>query len=154
MQTILGLNRNEDGLLWDPYIANIVKIPHCMYWDPLHCEYASGGNVQYLLNAFALELISHGITMLDLDTFTQTCKGHSLGKKFWRKRVVHTRGKHNRAFASETMDALHVLAIYCDADVQHTGGQGGTTETVARDGRCGAETSAALSAKAPNFGAL
>ena len=120
MQTILGLNRNEDGLLWDPYIANIVKIPHCMYWDPLHCEYASGGNVQYLLNAFALELISHGITMLDLDTFTQTCKGHSLGKKFWRKRVVHTRGKHIRAFASETLDALHVLALYCDAVVQHT----------------------------------
>ena len=121
LQTTVGLNRNVNGLLWDPYIANIVKLPHSIFWDAMHCEYASGGNVQYLLNEFALELIDHGITLLDLDAFTQTCKQHSLNSRFWQTRVVHTRGRHIRAFAAESLDALHVLDLYCDAVVTPAG---------------------------------
>ena len=121
MQTLLGLNRNEDGLLWDDYVASIVKLPHSMYWDPMHCEYASGGNVQYLLNDFALVLTEHGFDLRDLDDFTRTCTKHSLSKKIWQTRVVHRKGAHIRAFASEVLEALGVLFLFCDAVVTPAG---------------------------------
>ena len=82
----------------------------------MHCKWASGGVVQYMLNTFALELGTRGITLAELDAFTNQCKGHSLKRKtFWSKRIVKKAAAHIRAFASETMDAMYVLKLFCDA---------------------------------------
>ena len=48
-----------------------------------------------------------------LDVFTQQCKGHKLSKKFWSTRVVKGVRKHIRAFASEALDAMYILTLYC-----------------------------------------
>ena len=116
LELMSGLVRQVNGVLWDPYLRKMIKMPHAMYWDTMHCKWASGGVVQYMLNTFALELGTRGITLAELDAFTNQCKGHSLKRKtFWSKRIVKKAAAHIRAFASETMDAMYVLKLFCDA---------------------------------------
>ena len=43
LELMLGLKRDPYGILWGPYIANIVKLPRGMFWDIMHCKFASGG---------------------------------------------------------------------------------------------------------------
>ena len=121
LQQNLGLLRDEDGLLWDAHIASIVKPPYSMYWDALHCEFASGGNAQYLVNGFALEAFRNDITAEDLDGFTKECKGVTLPNKCWQSRIVHKPRKHFRGLGSEAIDAVAVLSLFCDAVVTPAG---------------------------------
>ena len=121
LQLMLGLNRNPLGLLWDDYISSMIDMPKSHFWDAMHCEFASGGCAQYLANGFALAAQRHGIDLLDLDSFTQSVCGHNLTRSFWSTRVVQKRGAHIRAFASETLDAVYVLNLFCDAVLAHAG---------------------------------
>ena len=82
LERLCGLTRNPQRVLWDPYIANLISVPYCIFWDAMHCVFGSGGNAQYLVNGFALECLAHGIAMADLDHFTTTIKGHTLNKVF------------------------------------------------------------------------
>ena len=132
LELMLGLKRDPLGLLWDPYIANLIKLPRCMYWDIMHCKFASGGMAQYLLNGFCLELIRNNIELEDLDSFTRDCKGHKLPKNFWSTRVVHKVGAHIKGFASEIVDGVYVLALFCDAVVAKSGKMADHVEAVRR----------------------
>lgn len=94
LQLMCGLIRDPHGLLWDEYIADLIDFPRCMYWDNMHCKFASGGTCQYLVNGFARELTNHGISLETLDSFTKKCRGHKLYNKFWSNRIVPQEGKH------------------------------------------------------------
>ena len=112
-EIMCGVNREPSGVLWDPYLRSLIKMPRAMFWDSMHCKWASGGVVQFMLNGIALQLCKYGVTLGALDVFTQQCKGHKLSKKFWSTRVVKGVRKHIRAFASEALDAMYILTLYC-----------------------------------------
>ena len=112
MEIQCGLNYNPEGLLWDEYISDLIQMPNCIFWDTQHCIYASGGIAQYEVNGFVLEALQHNITLADLDAFASDMKGHKLGRSFFSTRIVNRDGAHIKAFASETIDAVKVLAAF------------------------------------------
>ena len=119
-EQVCGINRDPLGLLWDPYLSAIINMPYCMYWDSMHCLWSSGGVGQLQVNGFILELLEHGISLGDLDSFSATVKGHTLRKRFFTDRVVTRKDAHIRAFATEVIDAVKVLVLFSDAVLAKT----------------------------------
>ena len=76
LELMCGVNRQPNGVLWDPYLRRLLRMPHAMYWDSMHCKFASGGLAQFLVNGIAFECTRNNLTLDDLDVFTQSCKGH------------------------------------------------------------------------------
>ena len=85
-----GVNYDPNGFLWDPYLSQLLQIPNCIFWDIQHCLYASGGVAQIEVNGFVLEMLAHGITLVDLDTFAARAKGHKLKRDFSRNGSLPT----------------------------------------------------------------
>lgn len=113
-----GLAYNPGGLLWDPYVRDILKVPYCVYWDSMHCLWSSGSVGQLQINGFVNEVVRHNVTLADLDGFAASVNGHKLSKKFFTCRVSSKEDAHIKAFASETIDALKVLVLFSDAVVE------------------------------------
>ena len=118
---MLGLKLNQYGIHLDPHLARIVQMPYAFFYDPMHCLFSSGGVCQYQVNAFVLELEPHGIPVASLDNFTSSVKGHKLQPGFFAARVVRNWGAHIKAFASEVVDAINVLRLFCKAVVEPAG---------------------------------
>ena len=111
LQLMLGLKRNEHGVLWDPYLATLVKAPKCMYYDAMHCLFSSGGIAQFQTNTFVQELLHHNLTLQDIDKYAQNVRGHQLSKDFFSTRVALKRNTTIKAFASEVIDCVNVLTL-------------------------------------------
>ena len=110
-----GFSYHPEGLAWDVYVRNIMKAPTSVYYDFQHCMLASGGVAQYQVNFMALELVSYGIPLKDLDDWVSTIDvqtDQKLRKQFFQKRVRFRPGAHLRAFASETKAAVMILSMF------------------------------------------
>ena len=46
-----GFKYDPLNLLSDPYLADYINMPHCLYYDWMHTLAASGGTGQYAINA-------------------------------------------------------------------------------------------------------
>ena len=112
MEIVLGLTYDVHGVLFDPYIKELIQLPHGMYWDSMHCMYASGAIGQLEVNGFIIELLNHGISLETLDAFTNDIRGVKLGKKFFQSRTVLRVDAHIKAFAAEVIDCVYVLALF------------------------------------------
>ena len=121
MELRTGVNYNLHSILWDPYTRRLVGAPHCQFWDGMHCLCASGGIVQYQLNGFVLAILGCNIELTELDNFAAKCAGHKLDGNFFTNRIVHNGNAHIKAFASECVDAVHVLELFVDMVVQPAG---------------------------------
>ena len=118
LEQILGLKYDPYALLWDPYIAQIVRIPECAYFDPMHCIWATGGVAQIQINAFVLATLECGLSLKDIDAFLDTIRGIELEKGFFSKRIKNRCDAHIRSFASESIDAVRVLVLLSIAILQ------------------------------------
>ena len=95
----------------------ITRFPHCVYWDWMHSYCSSGGLSQYQLNHFALALTKYGISLGDLDNFTNAIQfpksAPAWKKTFWSDRVVKPTKKntqpHIKGFAAEMIRATDSL---------------------------------------------
>lgn len=112
METLLGLTYDVHGMMFDPYIKELIQLPHAMFWDSMHCIYASGAIGQVEVNGFILELVNYGFSLETLDAFKNDIKGINLSKNFFQSRCVLRVDAHIRAFAAEVMDCIHVLALF------------------------------------------
>ena len=122
VETNSGINYNPYGAFWDPYLVDLMRPPHFHFWDAMHCLYASGGVAQYQMNAYIYSLTQMGITVDDLDRFTNSTKGHRLqSKTFFKDRFVKSKNAHMRVFASECVDVVLVLSLHADLVVARTG---------------------------------
>ena len=121
LEQCCGLTYNPDGLLWDPYVRDILQLPYCVFWDSMHCLWSSGAVGQLQINGFVHEVVRHNVTLADLDGFAASVIGHKLSKKFFSNRVSSNENAHIKAFASETIDALKVLVLFSDAVVERAG---------------------------------
>eukprot|EP00959_Pyramimonas_sp_CCMP1952_P232574 4860456-Pyramimonas_sp.AAC.1 len=100
----------------------ITRFPLCVYWDWMHNYVSSGGLAQYQLNYFAMELNKYGISLEDLDNFTNALTfpncAPSWKRTFWQDRVVRPCKKneqpHIKAFAAEVIRATDSLDCFSD----------------------------------------
>ena len=59
LQQKLGICYEEGGVIWDPHAASIAKAPTSVFWDMMHCMYASGGIAQFHVNCLYLVSKQH-----------------------------------------------------------------------------------------------
>ena len=90
-----------------------------MYCDLTHCISGSGGIGSYMLNQMTVNIVTRSeLTTKDLDEFSSKLKfpGHisRLGKHFFEERTVHDASSHMRAFASEILTAMDVMALFLE----------------------------------------
>ena len=74
LQQVLGIVYEPRGVIFDPNLLQLTKPPTTVYWDFMHCMYASGGIASYHVNQYARVLLAHGITLVDLDCFQKSIK--------------------------------------------------------------------------------
>ena len=116
-----GQNYDPDSLLWDIGLRRYFKPHSSCFWDWMHIVAASGGTAQYSIACFCRELHNsrdaHGVSLQQLDEFQCVAhdgvQNHTLLKNFFQKRVSLKEGTHLKAFASECLTALSVLAVFC-----------------------------------------
>ena len=123
-ELICGLSYSPKGCFWDPYLFDLFQPPFCMYWDGMHCLYSSGGIVQYQVNAYVMALMQHNISLETLDSFAGTVtlpNGLKLGKSFFASRIVTKPNAHIKAFASEVINVVYVLALFTSLVVAPSG---------------------------------
>jgi hypothetical protein len=121
-----GIIFNKDGLLFDAAVMPYVSFPNCVYWDWMHNWCSSGGVGQFHLNRFVQQITTTlGIELRDLDEFMakviEPKSSPRLPKRFFADRVVDGPTKHVRAFASEVLVAVHVLAMFVQLVLKPTG---------------------------------
>ena len=118
----VGIKYDPDGVLWDTEVCQKLRPPLCHYPDWMHIWCASGGLAQYELNGLVLLLVSHGLELLLLDAWVEKVrmpKGLTrLPKNYFKQRIVHTEGRHIRAFASEVLSAVTLLGFFLDVVVK------------------------------------
>ena len=120
MEQAVGLKYNPHGLLFNPAWNALLNMPHCMFWDAMHCLFSSSAVGQIQCNGFIAEVTEHGISTMDLDVFSLSVRGHKLPKYFFTTRFSPT-GNSMKAFASETIDAIHVLTHFAYAVLDPAG---------------------------------
>ena len=113
LEKIVGLKYDMCKLLLSPY-RSMVKWPLTRYTDWFHDLIASGGCFQYAVNGVVNDLVGLGVSLANLDEFNQHVRMQParLGRSFFADRTVHGTGRHIRAFASETITAVQVLAFF------------------------------------------
>ena len=116
LEKSLGQNYDPHSLLWDLELRKYVRPSTTLVWDWMHCVVASGGTAQYSVGAFCRDVRDAGISLVDLDTWqVEALHGnhnHSLPKDFFQKRVKPEPLSHIKAFASECLTAVAVLAMF------------------------------------------
>lgn len=122
-EQVFGLVWNEDAIIFDEFCHSTCKFPQTVFYDWMHCLVASGGVGQYQCNEMALEVVSAGVSLADLDKFSAEVKmpkSSRLGARFFQERIAGSRGSHLRAFASEVLNAIAVLGLFCDVVLRPT----------------------------------
>ena len=117
LEKAMGLTYDPDSLAYDMHLRTIIGISST-YFDWMHCLVASSGLAQFEVNAFCLALLDNfpDVTLNDLDVFALQINfsSGSFPKHFFENRIVMTEGKHMKAFASETINAVEVLALFAE----------------------------------------
>ena len=116
LQTSIGFNYEPKGLLWSD-IRFTVAIPRSIYWDGMHSVYASGGVAAREINQFLRRVKDH-CRLQDLDSITRDIVTFPktlprLNLKLSERVVDKDDGVSLRAFASETIQVLTVLTVFC-----------------------------------------
>jgi len=123
-----GLVYEPSAILFDEHCRRVVQFPSTIYWDWMHCTFASGGVAQYQVNALAMCVCSTGLDLAALDAFVATVSigsGRSkLSKTFFSDRIVSRPDAHMKAFASEMLTAIQVLGIFADVVLKPMGALG------------------------------
>ncbi len=105
------------GLVWGP-ARSIARVPECLYWDAMHCIWASGGIAQYEANQFLLCTSEAGIPLRMVNEFKNRfvlpIGSKTLHAFDLEERVVPGIDKHIRGFAQEIMSLLVVLFTFGD----------------------------------------
>lgn len=118
LEKAYGLVFQKNALVFDDHCLAITKFPTTVYWDWMHCMFASGGVAQYNVNAFLLEIVRVGLPLADIDEFaakiTTPSSKQKLTRTFFQDRTVLRDGAHIKAFASEMITAIQVLGIFSD----------------------------------------
>ena len=128
-ESFLGIGYTEGGLLWTPNAISY-DIPRCVFWDPMHTVWASGGVAQYEANQFMAQALRLGVCMDTMQSFLRTVSASVTEPKrrlkmSLSKRLVDGDNKHMRAFASEMlflmpcMVALAELVIAPMGEMEH-----------------------------------
>ena len=106
-----GAVYSPDGLLFDPWVLDIINFPECMYLDSAHCILGSGSIGQFTINQFVRELVGNTTVALeDLSAHVATVKFHQdrsrLPKQFFQERINLKPRSNMRGFASETISVV------------------------------------------------
>ena len=129
METLLGINY-EDGLSL-PFSAGAARyrVPECIYWDPMHIIWASGGIAQYEVNHFLRKAVSRGVAWADLQGFVDQVKvlpDKKVGLSWnLQRRCVDNARKQIRAFAAEMLAAVPCLVAFGDMVMAPSGEMAG-----------------------------
>jgi hypothetical protein len=102
------------GLLWGRN-ATRAAIPDGIYWDSMHCLWASGGIAQFELAGFLFALREAGLPLSAVSEFKDTFRfaGNKNLKHFHlADRMPLYPGQHLRGFASEMLMVLVVLLAF------------------------------------------
>lgn len=126
LEQSVGIGYDRDGLLFDPDASAHINFPDCVYWDWMHNWCSSGGVGQYHVNRFALIITETiGMELADLDEFASKVvlprSSPRLPKHFFKERVQSAKTAHIRAFASEILVAVIVLAMFVQLVLKPTG---------------------------------
>ncbi len=115
LEKMLGLSYEPGGgLLWGD-AAGIAKIPEKVCWDHMHCLWASGGVAQLECNQFILAVGRLGLPLQMLQDFMHRFRfpgRHHLRNFLLEDRIVQGADSHMKAFASETLCIISVLAMF------------------------------------------
>ena len=121
LQTMLGINYNECGVLLSPY-RDMLNMPISRFTDWFHDLIASGGLFVYIVNEVVLGLLA--VTHLTLEAIDKFAKGltlpdhKKLSPTFFQERIVLRRGCHVKAFASEAISSIFVLCFVFECVVK------------------------------------
>jgi hypothetical protein len=111
-----GIKYDPESPLFDPEIMKMIQFPDCMYADSAHCLWSSGGVGQYHVNQLIRAITRNTqITVADLDRFAKRVRLASndrIGNTHFSDRFVDRDHAHYRGFASETLLAVEVLALF------------------------------------------
>ena len=113
LEMALGITYEHCVVLYSGY-RKMLDYPKSRYTDWFHDLLASGGVFQIVVNEVVLDICEMtGVTLTDIDLFQSsiTFPCARLNKKFFQDRIVGKRGKHVRAFASETITAVQALCL-------------------------------------------
>ena len=113
-----GLQYNDLGVLWHPTLKDqVCPVSQTMY-DWMHVLVASGGVAQYEVNEFAKAVQQLGIPLSTLDQFSRTVilpwGRKNIPRDFFQERINPENDSHVRAFATEVMVALPILALFIE----------------------------------------
>jgi hypothetical protein len=117
LEIVYGINYVVDGPLNDPHVRATTRVPEDIYFDPMHCIFASGGVGQYECNGILLALTNHGLTIQEIDEWIRNITlppGRKLRKNFLEDRFVKDDGSHFRGFAGECIDAIVCINMFID----------------------------------------
>ena len=110
VETSLGISR--DACLTSP----LYRVPVSVYWDPMHCLWASGGLGQYEINQWLREVRRHGVPWATLQGFVLQVKvpGPTRCNVQLEQRYVGGPTFHLRGFAAEMLVIVPWLIAFGD----------------------------------------
>ena len=110
MEVMRGINYEHGLSLPFSVGASRYRVPECIYWDPMHVVWASGGIAQYEVNQLLREAASRGVAWPNLQTFIDQVSFFRRGRRGlgWnlQRRIVDNERKHMRAFAAEMLAVI------------------------------------------------
>ena len=113
LETSLGITYEHCAVHYSSYRA-MLNFPTTRYTDWFHDLLASGGVFQVVVNEVVLDICEHSpLTLEDIDEFQKSISypAAPLSKTFFKDRIVERRGVHVKAFASETISAVHAICF-------------------------------------------
>jgi hypothetical protein len=121
-----GFRYEEDGLMFDEFLADYINSPTCVYVDWMHCWCSSGGVGQHHVNQYVLAIqATFKMSLQELDVFAQQVilPSHcsKLTKTFFTDRIVDKSCAHLKGFAADVLSAVHVLGILTQVLVRPSG---------------------------------
>ena len=116
LQIVAGLTHNEHGIIWDRAFRQIYDPIHHNVEDWMHVFLSSGGVGQYEVSGFVEAFEEHGIDPSDFDAFASKISWPAASSRFpprfFQTRMPDDVENHCRCFASETVMAVQVLALF------------------------------------------
>ena len=125
------------GIAYDPLslpmsdMRGCARIPDTRFCDWMHNLCASGGVLQYHINAFCIAVVNMGdveeqMTLAHLDEFQRRVKlpsSHSkLDKSYFQDRTSTNPEAHIKGFAGEVLSIVTILQLFCTIVLVPVGG--------------------------------
>ena len=131
-EMVYGLIYDPKDLLWCREVRRHLRYPYVIYWDHMHCLCTHGGIAQYHVNQFVYRVsLLLRMPLEEWDKFHKTLEGiNPLRKDFFQTRINPRDGAHFKGFASDTLAAMTVIALFIILVL------GGTCPAIDRDIQC------------------